>query len=327
MQLFQFGKTDLQVTRLGLGLAALGRPGYINLGHGEDFKDGSSIQSMNTQTQTMLDFAYHRGIRYFDVARSYGFGEKFLGQWLSDRYTDLSIGSKWGYTYTADWQIEAEFHEIKEHTLPVLDRQWKESLEELGRKPSIYHIHSATLESGVLDKSEVLDYLWQLKEKDVIVGLSLSGTGQADTLARALEIKVGEEHLFGSVQATYNILERSVEPQLIQASEAGWGIIIKEAVANGRLTQRNYNATGAAYDLIRDLSDRYECNLDTIAMAYILDKPWVSVVLSGASTIEQLESNLKSLQLILSPEDIEMLNEVYESPDKYWADRSKLSWN
>ena len=138
--------------RLGLGLAALGRPGYINVGHGQDLPPDHNPATMEAQTHEMLDLAWEHGIRYMDVARSYGRGEEFLGNWLKKREfsEDVpTIGSKWGYTYTADWQVEAEHHEIKEHSLPVLERQWKESQANLGSHLDLYQIHSATLQSGV----------------------------------------------------------------------------------------------------------------------------------------------------------------------------------
>src|SRR5580693_3392224 len=81
------GETDLVVSRIGLGLAALGRPGYITLGHAGDLA----------------------GERYFDAARSYGLAEEFLGSWLAARglgRADVTVGSKWGYTYTAGWRVD-----------------------------------------------------------------------------------------------------------------------------------------------------------------------------------------------------------------------------
>ena len=53
--------------------------------------------------------------------------------------------SVWGYTYTADWQIEAQAHEIKEHSLVTLERQWRETMEFLSGYLNLYQIHSATV--------------------------------------------------------------------------------------------------------------------------------------------------------------------------------------
>jgi aryl-alcohol dehydrogenase-like predicted oxidoreductase len=77
-----------------------------------------------------------------DAARSYGKAEEFLANWAGN-HKDITIGSKWGYTYTADWKVRAENHEIKEHSIDVLKRQWLETLNTLHHSPDIYHIHSA----------------------------------------------------------------------------------------------------------------------------------------------------------------------------------------
>ena len=101
----KLGNSRLSVTSLGLGLAALGRPGYINLGHAAAHNHNYDVAAMESHAHTVLDAAWKAGIRYFDVARSYGKAEKFLSSWLAKRNVGeavLTIGSKWGYTYTAD---------------------------------------------------------------------------------------------------------------------------------------------------------------------------------------------------------------------------------
>lgn len=93
------------MTPLGLGLAALGRPGYINLGHAEDLGRQRDVAKMEARAHVVLNAAYDAGVRYFDAARSYRRAESFLGSWLRSRKpADVTIGSKWGYTYTAAWR-------------------------------------------------------------------------------------------------------------------------------------------------------------------------------------------------------------------------------
>ena len=91
----------------GLGLAALGRPGYINLGHAADLSAGHDPDAMRANAHAVLDAAYDAGVRYFDAARSYGRAEEFLADWLRRRNLlpdQVFVASKWGYTYTADWR-------------------------------------------------------------------------------------------------------------------------------------------------------------------------------------------------------------------------------
>ena len=110
--------------RLGLGLAALGRPGYLNVGHGEDLGADRSVDALRARSFDVLDAAYAAGVRYLDAARSYGRGEEFLGAWLRDRDPgDVVVGSKWGYVYTADWQVDADPPEVKHHDVETFRRQ------------------------------------------------------------------------------------------------------------------------------------------------------------------------------------------------------------
>src|SRR5918999_5779003 len=101
---------------LGLGLAALGRPGYINLGHGRDVED-LAVERMERAAHAVLDAAYEQGVRAFDAARSYGRAEAFLASWLERRGLApgaVTVGSKWGYTYTAGWRGGARRPQGKE---------------------------------------------------------------------------------------------------------------------------------------------------------------------------------------------------------------------
>jgi aryl-alcohol dehydrogenase-like predicted oxidoreductase len=325
------GDTKLIVSRLGLGMAALGRPGYINLRHGEDLGPKPSEAAMEQRAHDVLDAAWAAGIRYFDVARSYGLGEKFLGTWLRARsipQAAVTVGSKWGYTYTAGWKTQAQSHEIKNHTLATLQKQWRESLSWLNGYIDLYQIHSVTLESGVLGDWGVLEELGRLKRSGTHIGLSLSGPDQTGTLQKAMAITVDGLRLFESVQATWNLLEPSPGPALAEAHAAGMGVIIKEALANGRLTDRNSDPGFASkLAILQREAARFDSSVDAIALAACLAQPFADLVLSGAVAVEQLLSNVRSCQLNLDSEAMNRLTELVEPVQSYWATRKGLPWN
>src|ERR1700749_4501593 len=169
------GKTGLVVSRIGLGLAALGRPGYITLGHGADLAGETEGEAMRSHAHAGLNAAFDAGVRYFDAARSYGLAEEFLGSWLTARRLgrgDVTVGSKWGYTYTAGWRVDAEGNEGKDLSAANFRRQLAETRELLGDHLRLYQIHSATLESGVLDDRDVLGELAGLRASGVLIGLT-----------------------------------------------------------------------------------------------------------------------------------------------------------
>jgi aryl-alcohol dehydrogenase-like predicted oxidoreductase len=331
MHLRTLGSTDLIVSPLGLGLAALGRPGYINLGHTVDLAGQLDVPSMETRTHNVLDLAWQAGIRYYDVARSYGRAEEFLGTWLQARQipvTAVTVGSKWGYTYTAAWKVQAATHEVKEHSLATLQKHWAESQAHLSSYLRLYQIHSATIESGVLENQAVLTELARLKGEGIYIGLSLSGPRQAEALQRAADIMLTGVHLFDAVQATWNLLERSATAALQEARAAGMGIIVKEALANGRLTHRNTDlAFAPKLGLLKRHAARLNTTVDALALAAALAQPWVDVVLSGAATREHLRSNLQALHVAWDEEAAVELATLVEPPEVYWETRKQLPWN
>ena len=61
------GRTGLVASCIGLGLAALGRPGYINVGHGDDLDHQYDVAAMEARCHAVLDAAWESGVRYFDA--------------------------------------------------------------------------------------------------------------------------------------------------------------------------------------------------------------------------------------------------------------------
>jgi aryl-alcohol dehydrogenase-like predicted oxidoreductase len=331
VDLRRLGSTDLLVSPIGLGLAALGRPGYIDLGHADDLDDTYEAKAMEAHAHEVLDAAYEAGVRYFDAARSYGCAEQFISSWLRSGdlgSEDVTVGSKRGYTYTADWQVDAEVHEVKELSPKVLQRQWGESQANLGAHLDLYQIHSATLKSGALENRAVLDELVRLKDEGTAVGLTVSGPQQPEVIELATEVLVDGVRLFDTVQATWNLLERSSGPALARASERGLGVIIQEAVANGRLTDKNASPAFAdQMALLKQESRRLQATVDALALAGVLAQPWVSVVLSGAARVAHLRSKVKALDVAWDEGAASRLEALAEPPEAYWETRSELAWN
>ena len=126
------------IRRLGIGLAALGRPAYINVGRTDELPPDRSVEAMRAATWDVLDAAHAAGVRWVDAARSYGRSEEFLGGWLAERAPEgVTVSSKWGYAYVGDWKTDAPVHEVKEHSLERYRAQYAETRRFLGRFLSI----------------------------------------------------------------------------------------------------------------------------------------------------------------------------------------------
>jgi aryl-alcohol dehydrogenase-like predicted oxidoreductase len=308
---------------IGLGLAAVGRPGYINLGRDQDLGENRGVETLRERTHELLDAAYAQGVRYFDAARSYGRSEEFLAGWLKSRpdVDDVVIGSKWGYTYTADWTTDAEKHEVKDHTLATYERQRAETAELLGDRLDLYQIHSVTPDSPALTDKELHAKLAEAAAQGLSIGFSTSGPAQADAIRAALAVTVDGEPLFRTVQSTYNVLETSAAPALAEAHDAGLTVIVKEGMANGRLAAEH------APDAVRAIAEETGLGADAVALALVLRQPWAGVVLSGAATTAQLASNLHAAVIDLDEDQLTRLAALAEDPHVYWERRGQLPWH
>lgn len=312
--------------RLGIGLAAVARPAYITEGRARDLGEERAPEQLERRTWEVLDAAVGAGMRYVDVARSYGRAEEFLASWLAARpHVEVEVGSKWGYRYVGGWRLDAPTHEVKDHSLAAFEQQWAQTWALLGDRLTAYHVHSATLDTGVLDDVGVHRALQPLRERGIAVGISTSGPQQAEAVRRALEITVDGSALFTSFQSTWNVLETSAGTALAEAAAAGASVLVKEALANGRLAQ------GAADDRpgplrLRRLAAQLGVAPDALGIAAALARPWATRVLSGAVTPEQVRSNSTAAALDLPAAVLEELEELAEDPRDYWGLRSGRAW-
>ena len=334
---------------MGLGMAALGRPGYINLDRGLVFDTDTTTITTNTsdvkrrseekmQNQAnivmealMKESKNRNMLPWFDCARSYGLSEKFVGEFLRRNHIqpdEVYVSSKWGYTYVADFRVELEDgkpHEVKDHSVDNFLKQVEETKGFLGEYLDLYQIHSATFESGVLSDTRVHEAMSQCrKEYGWKIGLSVSSPLQGDILREAMKITTAEgTRLFDSVQCTFNIREQSALDALLEAHDAGMDIIIKEGMANGRVMKNQQ---------IVNLSKQAKYPPDVLGLAAILCQDFQPRVLSGAVTSEQLISNLSALEISdkLKSEDSDLLEKIMcckiES-ETYWRERAELVWN
>ncbi len=149
------------------------------------------------------------------------------------------------------------------------------------------------------------------------MGVSVSGPRQAELIEQVASVRRNGTPLFGWVQATWNLLERSAGPALSAAHDAGLHVIIKEALANGRLSPR-----GDLQPLLTE-AVRRGTTADALSLAIAAAQPFVDVVLSGAATPAHLRQNLSARELTVGPDELAGVSLTAET---YWRERTRLKW-
>ena len=262
---------------IGLGLAALGRPGYLNLGHGEDVGPDHSVAALRRLTHEVLDAAYEAGVRYFDAARSYGRAEEFLGQWLRDR--DPPGRRRWARSGATSTRPAGRSTPTRPRSSTTTCTPCAASCT---RRASASATASRSTRSTRPRSRAACSTTTPCSPSSPGCAaaasrsaLSVSGEEQPETIGRA--VRAGRVRRRPGDVEPARALGRDA---LALAHERGMAVIVKEALANGRLTARGADERLAA------AAREAGATADALALAAVLARPWADIVLSGASTIE-----------------------------------------
>ena len=151
--------------------------------------------------------------------------------------------------------------------------------------------------------------------------------GESSQASGVVAILLGEhahEPALDAARSAGVLLVEATTPQgVAEAHAAGWRVVVKEGVANGRLTARGVTGGGDVPAVLAAEAGRLGVTPDAVALAAALQQPWAAVVLSGASTQEQLRENLRAFGLKV---DLAALGTLAQSPETYWQERSALAW-
>lgn len=315
-------------TKFCLGTAAIGRPVYINVR--QTHADNTfNLDLFNAEGIKFLEEAYSLGIKHFDTAPSYGAAEQMLQEWLNvNKHPDVALSSKWGYSYEANFKSDAKIHENKEHSLQRLTTQWEETKKLLPHL-KLYQIHSATIESTVLDNIEVLQKLNFIQnEFGVEIGVTVTGANQNEIIKKAITTSINGKQLFSSIQVTYNVFEQGLLEVSPLIKEHKMKLIVKESMANGRVFRNEqFNNNKKMYELMDKLSEKYNVSNDAIALRYVIDSVSPDILLLGAINKKQLISNLNCKNLSLTSDELAKINSLKNTSEAYWNERAHLTWN
>ncbi|MFE2825122.1 aldo/keto reductase [Streptomyces sp. NPDC059271] len=321
MKYTQLGRTGLKVSRIVLGT--------MNFGPQTDEGDSHAI----------MDAALDAGINYFDTANVYGWGEnkgrteEIIGNWFArggDRRERTVLATKVYGNMGAEgepWPNQDKLSALN------IRRAVDASLKRLRTDHiDIYQFHH-------VDRSTPFDEIWQAIDVLVRQGKILyvgSSNFPGYKIAQANETAARRGGTIGLVseQCLYNLAERRAEMEVIPAAkEYGLGVIPWSPLNGGLLggvirkqVEGGRRASGRAADALADTAVRdriqaYEDLLDKhglepgeAALAWLLTRPGVTGPIVGPRTAEQLESALRAVELELSQEVLDGLDEIFPGP-------------
>lgn len=296
----RLGQSDLFVSELGLGCMSLGT---------EEGKAAEIIRA-----------AFDMGINYFDTADLYDFGinEKVVGKALKTVRDQVIIATKAGNRWKDDkssWTWDASKSYIKEAV--------KQSLTRLGTDYiDLYQLHGGTMEDPI---DETIAAFEELKNEGLIRYYGISSI-------RPTVIKeYAHRSNIVSVMMQYSLLDRRPEEQAIPIlKEHGISVVARGPLAKGLLSEAALSKATTSIkikgyldysfeeleQLLPELKEKLASNrtMTNLSLQYVLANPVVASCVAGASSIQQLQENVKACEgKRLSENELELLRSLTKS--------------
>jgi aryl-alcohol dehydrogenase-like predicted oxidoreductase len=325
MKYKKLGKTGLLVSEICLGTMTYGGKGFWEV-------IGKLGQS---SVDSQLKIATDEGVNFIDTADVYheGESEKLTGQAIKNlglnRHNLILATKVRGRMGTNPNEVGLS----RKHILNSID----ESLKRLNMDyVDLYQIHGVDPLTPMEETLEALN--------DVVRSGKVRYIGFCNLPAwkamKAISISEKKGYAsFVSAQMYYTIAGRDIEREIAPlALEEGLGILPWSPLAGGLLTGK-FNKAGegpadarraqfdfppvnkdrvfACVDAMRPLANKKAVSISQIALAYLLQKQFVTSVIIGAKTDEQLIDNLASTKVILAPEEVKALDEISTLPAEY----------
>jgi aryl-alcohol dehydrogenase-like predicted oxidoreductase len=304
MQYARFGLTDLNISRIGFGCAAIGGYDYGTV------DDRQSIEAIGR--------ALDLGINFFDTADVYGFGhaEEILSQALGTRRHDVVIATKFGIKWDAHGRTTRDLSAAR--VVEALEGSLRRL--KVDRIP-VYQVHWPDRQTPI---TETLDALRKCQEAGKIGSIGCCNFS-LDLVQQAVAHRRME-----SIQLPYSLAETQFAGAIEQASTGcRMSVLIYNALAQGLfsgkygrdsqflgsdLRQRSplfqgeqFERNLALLDRIKAIAERHGATQAQVAIRWALAHPAVTCVLTGVKTLRQIEDNSAAVDLALSRQDLEYL--------------------
>jgi aryl-alcohol dehydrogenase-like predicted oxidoreductase len=326
MKYHTLGPTGLLVSEICLGT--------MTFAPGEGMWKSISGVEQNLADQ-LLKRSFDAGVNFVDTADVYtnGESEKTLAKAISNvgiARKDIVLATKaFGRTGPGRNDVGASRGHIMHAVEASLKRLQTDYID-------LYQIHAADSVTPVEETLRALDAL-VLQGKVRYIGCSNWFAWQ---LMKALGISEGKNLAkMDTLQAYYSIAGRDLEREIVPLlKDQGTGLLVWSPLAGGLLSGKfsrenqkpedsrrssfdfplvDKERTWRILDVLRPIAQAHNTGVATIALAWVLAKPFVTSVIIGAKRIEQLEQNLAAVDVQLTPEETKQLDEVSALPPEY----------
>ena len=320
MEYRNLGNTGLKVSVICVGAMTFTEKGWRTAG------------SMKfSEIKKVVDRAIDRGVNFFDTADIYAFGEseELLGKALGNRKNDVIIATKVRGVMSDDPNDRGL---SRYHIFKSVDN----SLKRLGRDYiDLYQVHWWDNSTPIDETLEALNDLVRMG-KVRYIGISDFAGWQ---IARSVSLQDMKGYSkFVSAQMYYSLLGRDIEFEVVPACQhLGLGILAWSPLAGGFLTGKysrenipedsryarmerpflrfDFEKGYFVVDELRKIAQRYETSVSQVALNWIKSKPFISSIIIGVRSVDQLLDNLGCVSWDLSEEDIEYLDQITQ-PDR-----------
>lgn len=297
METRTFGNTNLEVSRLGAGLAEIG------------FRLTLADEKQAAQ---VLNTALDGGISFLDTAACYGISEELIGRTVAHRRQEYVLATKCGHV--------AGGYEGEEWTAQTVRDSIDRSLVRMRTDyVDLVQLHSCGVD--VLERGDVIEALLDAKEAGKTRFVGYSGDNEAAEWAI-------ESGLFDTLQTSFNLVEQRARTRLFPKAKAkGMGIIAKRPIANG--------AWGAS-ESPSDYADTYFARFQKmaalgpipaapehrilLALGFTFAHDDVDVIIVGTHNPEHMKTNLTwvETELPIAAEAVEELHRRFEQLGAEW---------
>ena len=326
MKYNQLGNTGLFVSEICLGTMTFGGQGMFKVVGEVDQKGATALVSRSLET----------GVNIFDTADVYSAGnsEKLTGQALKDigiKRSDVVIATKcYGRVGPGPNDIGASRGHIMDSVSRSLERLQTDHID-------LYQIHATDTVTPVEETMRALD---DLTRKGMVRYVGCSNW-QAWKIMKAQCIAAHHGWArFETLQAYYSIAGRDLEREIVpMLNDQKVGLMVWSPLAGGLLSGKfgpgsngpegtrraafdfppvNKDRAWACIEVMREIGHAHGgASVARVALAYVLAKPFVTTVIIGAKTMEQLDDNLDAAKLMLTGDELKKLDEVSALPPEY----------